>query len=136
MFNAKVYTVMIPSSGVALEEEHIAREVIARWNIEEGEKHRVVFLTIPNNYRGITPDICIFAIGNFVDKTKVEAAIATGTKVLLFFRKYRDEESTISSELQAIQELRASTTATCIDYNGPSEFNESLNKMIKSFSNQ
>ena len=26
MFNAKVYTVMIPSSGVALE-EHIAREV-------------------------------------------------------------------------------------------------------------
>lgn len=43
MFNAKVYTVSIPSSGVALEEEHIAREVIARWNIEEGEKHGVVF---------------------------------------------------------------------------------------------
>ena len=28
MFNAKVYTVSIPSAGVALEEEHIAREVI------------------------------------------------------------------------------------------------------------
>lgn len=27
MFNAKVYTVSIPSSGVALEEEYIAREV-------------------------------------------------------------------------------------------------------------
>ena len=27
MFNAKVYTVSIPSSGVALEVEHIAREV-------------------------------------------------------------------------------------------------------------
>lgn len=37
MFNAKVYTVMIPSSGIALEEEHIAREAIARWNIEERE---------------------------------------------------------------------------------------------------
>ena len=35
MFNAKVYTVSIPSSSVALEEEHIAREVIAQWNIEE-----------------------------------------------------------------------------------------------------
>lgn len=35
MFNAKVYTVRIPSSCVALEEEHIAREVIARWNIAE-----------------------------------------------------------------------------------------------------
>ena len=35
MFNAKVYTISIPSSGVALE-EHIAREVTAQWNIEEG----------------------------------------------------------------------------------------------------
>ena len=37
MFNAKVYTVSIPSCGIVLEEEHIAREVIARWNIEEGK---------------------------------------------------------------------------------------------------
>lgn len=38
MYQSKVYTVSIPSSGIALE-EHIAREVIARWNIEEGEKN-------------------------------------------------------------------------------------------------
>ncbi len=50
MFKSKVYTVSIPSSGVALEEEHIAREVIAQWNIEKGERHGVVFLTIPNTY--------------------------------------------------------------------------------------
>ncbi len=36
MYQSKVYTVSNPSSGVALEEEHKAREVIARWNIEEG----------------------------------------------------------------------------------------------------
>jgi len=36
MFNAKVYTVSIPSSGVALEEEQIAREVITYRNVEEG----------------------------------------------------------------------------------------------------
>lgn len=35
MYQAKVYTVSIPSSGVALEEEYIAREVIARLSIEE-----------------------------------------------------------------------------------------------------
>ena len=35
MYQAKVYTVSILSSGVALEEEHIVREVIARWNVEE-----------------------------------------------------------------------------------------------------
>ena len=38
MYTAKVYTVSIPSSGVALEEEHIARETLPQWNIENGEK--------------------------------------------------------------------------------------------------
>ena len=28
MFNAKVYTVSIPSSSIVLEEEHIAREMV------------------------------------------------------------------------------------------------------------
>lgn len=35
MFNAKVYTVNIPSFGAALEEEHIARDMIVLWNIAE-----------------------------------------------------------------------------------------------------
>lgn len=87
MYNAKVFLVSIPSSGVALEEEHIAREVIARWNVEEGERHGVAFLTVPNNCKDITPDIFIFAIDNYVDEQKVDAAIATGAKVMLFFRK-------------------------------------------------
>lgn len=107
MYNAKVYTVSIPSSGVALEEEHIAREVIAQWNIEEVEKHGVVFLTIPNNYRGITPDIYIFAIDNYVDEQKVETAIRTGAKVMLFFRSHHDEKNTIDSEVKKIEAFRA-----------------------------
>lgn len=102
MFDAKVYTVSIPSPGVALEEEHIAREVIARWNIEEGEKHGVVYLAIPNNYRGITPDIYLFVIDNFVDEQKVEAAILTEAKVLPFFNQYNDEKNTILSEMQRV----------------------------------
>lgn len=36
MLHAKVYTISTPSSGVLLE-EHLAREVIARWNILEGD---------------------------------------------------------------------------------------------------
>ncbi|MBO5615523.1 MAG: hypothetical protein J5932_05295 [Prevotella sp.] len=106
MYQARVLTVSIPSSGVALEEEHIAREVIARWNIEEGEKHGVVFLTIPNNYRGITPDIYIFAIDNYVDEQKVEASIATGAKVILFFRSHHDDKNTIESELKVSGHFR------------------------------
>ena len=128
MFNAKVYTISIPSSGVALEEEHIAREVIARWNIEEGEKHGVVFLTIPNNYRGITPDIYIFAIDNYVDKVKVEAAIASGARVMLFFSSHHDEKNTMDSELQELNAFRCNVAERCIcvDYISNSNFEELL----------
>jgi len=124
MFNAKVYTVSIPSSGVALEEEHIAREVILRWNIEEGEKQGVAFLTIPSNYRGITPDIYIFAIDNYVDELKVVAAIQTGAKVMLFFRSHHDEKNTIDSEVRKIEAFRENVQGrcVCVDYNNNNMF--------------
>ena len=128
MYQARVLTVSIPSSGVALEEEHIAREVIARWNIEEGEKHGVVFLTIPNNYRGITPDIFIFAIDNYVDEQKVETAIQTGAKVILFFRSHHDEKNTMESEVNRIGTFREKLQGKCIcvDYNNNGRFEEVL----------
>lgn len=128
MYQAKVYTVCIPSSGVALEEEYIAREVIARWNIEEGERHGLAFLTIPNNYRGITPDIYIFAIDNYVDKHKLEVAIGSGAKVLIFFRSHHDEKNTMGSELQALDAFRSSVAerCVCVDYNSEGMFEEVL----------
>ena len=60
---------------------------------------------IPSNYRDITPDIYIFAIDNYVDEQKVEAAIQTGAKVMLFFRSYHDKKNTIESEVRRIEEL-------------------------------
>ncbi len=132
MIIAKVYTISIPSSGVALEEEHIAREVIARWNIEEGEKHGVVYLAIPNNYRDITPDIYLFVIDNFVDEQKVEVAIQTGAKVMLFFRCHHDEKNTIDSEVKKIEVFRerAKDRSVCVDYNNNSKFEEALNSIL------
>ncbi len=133
MFNAKVYSVSIPSSGVALEEEHIAREVIARWNIEEGEKHGVVFLAIPNNYRGVTPDIYIFAIDNYVDEQKVKAAIQTGAKVILFFRGHHDEKNTIASEVRSIDDFhtKMQEKCLCLSYNSNSEFECEFHNELK-----
>ena len=132
MFNAKVSTVSIPSSGVALEEEHIAREVIARWNIEKGETHGVVFLAIPSNYRGITPDIYIFAIDNYVDEQKVEAATQSGAKVMLFFRSHHDEKNTIESEVKKIEAFRAKAQESCIcvDYNNKQTFEQTLKENL------
>lgn len=92
MYTAKVYTVSIVSPGVTIEEEHIARETLDRWNAENGKERGKVFLPLPSDSIEET-DIFIFAIDNFVDKTKVEAAIATGAKVILFFRKYHDENN-------------------------------------------
>lgn len=124
MFNAKVYTVSIPSSGVALEEEHIAHEVIARWNIEEGEKHGVAYLTIPSNYRGITPDIYIFVIDNYVDESKVEAAIQSGAKVMLFFNSHHDEKNTIESEVKAVEAFKNEMESKCVccEFSGKADF--------------
>lgn len=97
MFEAKVYTVSIHPSAAALE-EHISPKAIARRNVEEGERNRVAFRTIPNNYRGITPGVFIFAIENHVDEQKVEAAIRTDAKVLLFFRTQTKESMNIGVE--------------------------------------
>lgn len=128
MFNAKIYTVSIPSSGVALEEEHIAREVIAQWNNEEGENHGVVFLVTTTNCKDNTPDIFIFAIDNYVDEQKVEAAIATGAKVLLFFRSHHNEKNTIESDVRAIDKFRCKVLekCVCVDYNNNDKFKVAL----------
>lgn len=132
MFEAKVYTVSIPSSGVALEEEHIAREVIARWNIEKGEKDKIVYLVIPNNYRGITPNIYIFAIDNYVDEQQVYAANQTGAKVMLLFRNHHDEKNTIESELISIASFRERMKELCVcaDYNSNINFEEVLEECL------
>ena len=128
MFEAKVYTVSIPSSGIALEEEHIAREVIARWNVEQGEKHGVAFLNIPINYGDITPDIFIFTIDNYVDEQKVDAAIVTGAKVLLLFCSNHDEKNTMESEVKAIAEFRnkVKEKCICVDYNSNDTYKEAI----------
>lgn len=133
MYQSKVYTVSIPSSGVALEEKHIAREVISRWNIEEGEKHGVVFLTISNNYRGITPDIYIFVIDNYVDERKVEAAIQTGAKVMLFFNSHHDEKNTIESEVKAVEAFKKEMKSKCVccEFSGKADFEIALQKSWK-----
>lgn len=88
----------------------------------------MVFLTIPNNYRGITPDIYIFAIDNYVDEQEVETAIRTGAKVMLFFRSHHDEKNTIDSEVKKIEAFsaRAQNKCICVDYNNNQVFEQAL----------
>lgn len=125
MYTATIYTVSIVSPGVILEEEHIARETINHWNAAFGKAKGKVFLPLPSDTTA-EPDIYVMPIDNYVEAEKVEAAVATDAKVFLFFRKFHDADNTIATELQAIEALRSSTKATCIDYNGPSDFDKAL----------
>lgn len=130
MYTAKVYPVSIVSPGVTIEEEHIARETLNQWNATSGKEKEIIFLPLPSDTT-TEPDIYVMPIDNFVEVAKVEAAIATGARVFLFFRKYHDAGNTISTELKAIQELMRCTKATCVDYNSPSDFKQVLIQTIE-----
>lgn len=115
MFTAKVYRICIASASGAMKEERVALDVVARWNCQHGEKKEVIFLQVPQE---MTPDIYVFIIDNFVDTAKIDAAIATGARVFLFFATYHDANNTMESELKAVADFRnyAKSKCACFDY--------------------
>lgn len=50
MYSATIYTVSIVSPGVTMEEEHIARETLNRWNAENGAEKGKDFLPMPSDF--------------------------------------------------------------------------------------
>ena len=127
MYTAKVHTVSIVSPGVTLEEEHIARETLNRWNVENGKEKGKVFLPLPSDSTA-EPDIYVLPIDNYVDNAKAKAIIATNKPVILLFREFHDEENTIPVELkdvEALKNTKASNTITAT-YNGSKDFQQVL----------
>lgn len=121
MFQAKVYKICIASAGVPMREERLALDVVSQWNTLHGEKHGVVFLPVAQN---VTPDIYLFVIDNFMDVNKLDSAIATGAKVILFFSAYHDPKNTIDRDLVEIDDHRKilEQNCVCIDYKSISDF--------------
>ena len=76
MYTATIHTVSIVSPGVTIEEEHIARETLNRWNAENGAEKGKVFLPLPSDSTAET-DIYVLTIDNYVDITKANKIIAT-----------------------------------------------------------
>ena len=100
--------------------------------------HGVAFLTVPNHYSVKTPDIFIFAIDNYVDEQKVEAAIATGAKVLLFFRSHHNEKNTLESEVKRIEAFREriQENCSCVDYDNNNIFEVALKTELSKIKKQ
>ena len=127
MYTAKVYTVSIVSPGVTIEEEHIARETLNRWNATFGKEKGKVFLPLPSDSTA-EPDIYVLPIDNYVDTAKANKIIATNKPVILLFSEYHNEENTIPAELkdvEALKNTKASNTITAT-YNGSKDFQQVL----------
>ena len=77
MYAAKVYKICIASASGAMKEERFAKDVMAKWNCQNGEETGVIYLQVPQE---MAPDVFVFLIDNFVDTAKIDAAIATGEK--------------------------------------------------------
>lgn len=72
-----------------MKEERIAQDVLARWNCQHGEEKGVIYLQVPQE---MEPNVYAFLIDNLVDTAKIDAAIATGAEVVLFFSSHHDEK--------------------------------------------
>lgn len=119
MYTATIHTVSIISPGVTMEEEHIARETLNRWNAENGTEKGKVFIQLPSDSTAET-DIYVLPIDNNVDITKANTIIATSKPVILLFREYHDEDNTIPAELKEVDALKNEKVPNCVKatYNG------------------
>ena len=127
MYTATIYTVSIVSPGVTIEEEHIAREILNRWNAENGKEKGEVFLPLPSDSTA-EPDIYVLPIDNYVDNAKANIIIATGKPVILLFSEYHDEGNTIPAELKDVEALKNEKAPNCVKatYNGKRDFQQAL----------
>jgi len=127
MYTATIHTVSIVSPGVTIEEEHIARETLNRWNAENGAEKGKVFLPLPSDSTE-EPDIYVLPIDNYVDNAKAKAIIATNKPVILLFRVFHDEKNTIPAELRDVEALRNNKASNCVKatYDGRNDFQQAL----------
>ena len=133
MYTAKVYTVSIVSPGVTIEEEHIARETLNRWNAENGKEKGKVYLPLPSDSTA-EPDIYVLPIDNYVDTAKAKTIVATGKPVILLFSEYHNDENTIPAELKDVESLKKEKATNCVKatYNGSNEFRLALISVLDS----
>lgn len=124
MFTAKVFRIAIASVGTILEENRIAREAIDYWSTRFGEKNGVLLLPTPTDCINVIPDIYVFNIDNYVDAAKVESAVMTGDRVLLFFRQSHNPRNTIMGELNAVEEFKKENgdSVSCFEFNETSDY--------------
>jgi len=99
MFTANVYRVMVCSLSGTIEEVSVVRDVVRRWNQVNAERSGKVYMLVEESAHHDDVDVMICIVGSWVEKTEVvDAFIAAGKKVMLFFNGYHDPKKTIQIE--------------------------------------
>lgn len=136
MFEAKVYKVMIGCPGDSMEELLVARKVITQWNEQNAERegkllYPVEWAVSENNFQDV--DIVIGIIGSrVVDVELIEKCIEGVKHVILLFRKFNDDRSYLSQDLENLEAFKKNVTdkAECIKYDSYSTFESVFIKVL------
>ena len=134
MFEAKVYRVVVSTLGAILQEEHLVKDTIQRWNIECAEKEEKVFLTVPED-ASVAPDLYVVVIDSYVDTAKVDKLIATGRPIAFFFSQYHDPNNSMQAEIDKVDAFKETVKDKycCVDYNAAQEFASTLVSVLDGF---
>ena len=136
MFTAKVYRIMVGSLSGAMEEVHVAKETIRKWNQQNAERTGKVFLPVEwsTSLEAIQDtDIVVGVIGNWIDNSKfVEDCVDAGKQVMLLFNSLQDPTNTISGEQEMVNTFfdQMQHLCYCFYYNAPTELVGSLNNRL------
>ena len=139
MFTAKVYKVMVGSLSGAMEEVHVAKETIQKWNQQNAEHTGKVFMSIDwnsNSEAMQSADIVVAVIDNWVDNPRfVEDCVEASKQVMLLFNSLQDPANTISSEHLGVMELlnRMQEHCFCSAFNGTTDVVNVLKERLDSF---
>jgi len=139
MFTAKVYTVMIGSLSGTMEEVFTAKDVVRKYNQENGESSEKLFLPVewsmkPEDLQKV--DVVIGIVGNWIGNSElIEVCSKAGKRVLLFFNAYQDPKNTIQSESETVKAFRKSVQGSChcVTFKGSAELVQLLGAQLNSF---
>lgn len=134
MFEAIVYRVVVSTLGAILQEEHLAKEAIQKWNTERAEVAGKLFLSVPEDTT-VSPDLYVVVIDSYVDTAKVDKLIATGKLIAFFFSQYHDPNNSMQAEIDKVDAFKETMKDRyrCVDYNGAIEYENALVSVIESF---
>lgn len=118
MFEAKVYTTAILSLSGMMDETHIARETVSRFNQQHAASTGRLFLPVDNWVK---------------DTAWVDDCIRQGKHVTLLFSAFQDPNNTIPCEHGEVEAFRESlqSRCRCVAYRNAAELKEKVTETLQ-----